>query len=128
MVTQQLQAPTTDRLCRSLSGAPLDWAFALAVGLPVAILPPHYGTGPRVFVTVGATARRQLRFSPTTNWEQAGEYISMFGFNFKVVDGLVEASAPGLHGCGPDHLTALCRAMVAGHFGDKVGIPTGLLE
>lgn len=111
----------------TLTGPALDWAMAMAVGLPVSILPPHYGTGPRVFAAKGSAATRQFRFAPSTDWGQAGAYIEKYGFTFTKFEDGMEAEADGMYAVGPDHLAAMCRAVVSGWAGLRIQVPVELL-
>lgn len=113
---------------RALSDSALDWATATALQLRVSILPPHYGTGPRVFVKVGSVIVSSVRYSPTTCWKIGGELIAKYNFSFTVneADGTIEASAPGMHGIGRNHLEAVCRAIVSSVAGDKCNVPVEL--
>lgn len=117
-----------ERATRALTGPSLDWAFAKALGLQVTVLRPEYGTGPRVFITVGSTAIRHKRFQPSTNWADGGRYIACFDFEFQRQGSVMEARAPGMFGAGEDHLIAMCRAVVANRLGDRIACPVELLE
>lgn len=114
---------------RKLSGPALDWAAARVLDHEVEVLPPLYGTGPRVFVRKGSTIRKLTPYRPTKNWNDAGELISRFMFEFSVTaDGAVEASAARMHAVGNDHQEALCRAVVSSFAGEHVMVPIQLFE
>lgn len=126
---------------KDLTGPALNWMVAQVMGLDVALAPPHYGTGWRVYLTSTGAAYR-----PSTDWAQGGPLLEPLFVGFGAVCSgkppvdddpkLIRAHAHKLEsngfpffsrlGSGPTILVAACRAIVLVHRGDVVQIPAVL--
>jgi hypothetical protein len=101
-----------------LIGGPLDWAVAAAL---------------KVDVTVSQSGQcwlvdkpKQL-YSPHTRYRQGAEFMDLFDVQLSTgpTGGRV-AQIDGHFACGPDMLTATCRAIVLKFIGETVMIPEDL--
>lgn len=112
-----------------LIGAALDWAVAAAEGVSVALCPPAYGNGWRVRHEL---IHSQAKYSPSTDWAQAGPIIEQKQVGFGPVrDGwaahLDRADEPTDWHHAAEPLVAICRAVVAHKHGATVDIPRELI-
>lgn len=111
-------------LVSELSGPPLDWATAYAIGQEV------FTDGGEV-LRFGALA---LPWSPSTNWAQGGLLVetNQIALDWDGSDGEAfwwKASHQDIvqHQLGPTPLVAACRAIVAAKLGGEVEIPVELV-
>lgn len=121
-----------------LVGAALDWAVGRAAGVDFG---PDAIQSPREVIIGGYQGRPRVHWAPSHYWAQLGPLIKKYQLDltFERVglvyaypckdDGLPVIETRDHYGSsGPTHEIAACRAIVASHFGETVGIPNYLLE
>lgn len=121
-----------DVAVKDLSGAALDWAVGVIEGAtPIegGRLEWNMGGYP-ASVTPGMKnnpynlEHRGFGYSPSTEWSQGGPLIQKYRILFDEAGADLCAWGVGIgDACGPDHLTAACRAIVASKLGDIVKVP-----
>lgn len=112
-----------------LACAALDWAVAVVEGVSVALCPPAYGNGWRVRYEL---LHSQAKYSPSTEWAQAGPIIEQNDVGVGPVRGgwaahLGHADEPTDWHHATEPLVAICRAVVAHKHGPTVKIPKELI-
>ena len=113
-----------------LTGAALDWAVAVAVGVSVKL--SRYVAPAKPLVL---TALSENKYRPSEDWSQCGPLITEYMMMVDVFEGTTEAKATGFEGClaahwtclGATPLIAICRAVVGVHFGKTVDVPEVLV-
>lgn len=117
-----------------LTGVALDWAVAKAIGQPIVIEPPHYGTGWRLFKFAPAPRAMSERWSPSTLPAQIVPLMMEYRIgaepNYEgnwwcadVCD--IDGEVLGL-GQGADPMIAACVALVQCKLGDTIELPDEL--
>ncbi|WP_437881064.1 phage protein NinX family protein [Pseudomonas sp. LRF_L74] len=125
-MTQHIEMQTS-----SLAGSALAYATGLAEGLAMFILPPEYGTGHRLFATIGG---RDVRWNPQEDPAQAWPLLIKYGRRIRLhldfqCNGASYLEAGIRAGyTANDMLTATLRALVAKKFGSFVQVPVELSD
>lgn len=133
-----------------LIGKPLDWVVAKVLNLPLRLDPMGFGRdapgSPEAgwwiwhSPTDGTPGRFQrvgTDFSPSANWQQAGEVFMLEAIGFFLLDGVWHAgtsweffeSAAFAHHrqTGPTQLVAALRCFVSLRIGEQVEVPDEML-
>ncbi len=120
----------------NLTGAPLDWAVAIAEGLKS---DPEHRTN--IWLTEIDLTSVSIRgvemgygFRPSSNWEHGGQLIDKHSGTAQYIPGLPAdlcyAGGPagaGVWCYGPTALVAFCRGLVNHKLGDTVQVPKELM-
>ncbi|WPX87676.1 phage protein NinX family protein [Pseudomonas asiatica] len=120
----------------NLTGAPLDWAVAMAEGLKS---DPEHRTN--IWLTEIDLTSVSIRgvemgygFRPSSNWEHGGQLIDKHSGTAQHIPGLPAdlcyAGGPagaGVWCYGPTALIAFCRGLVNHKLGDSIQVPKELM-
>lgn len=114
---------------QDLSGAALDWAVGVAIGLelkvPDGFIRPYWHMGGEMYCS---------KFQPSTDWSQGGRLIESHQVSLhcpQTTDDVWAAWIITDKGevvqAGDTAMIAACRAIVAAKLGDEVDVPEGLV-
>lgn len=107
-----------------LTGAALDWAVAQVTGEEIG-----FGNG-ALWLEFGTGDERYDQWRPSRDWGQGGPLIDKYQMEVmtSLATGRPEATFETLPNWedGDTYLQAICRAVVASHFGDEIDIPDEL--